>query len=194
MHPLPLVSVWPYALVFWVVFVGVFAPEGVLTARTSQSRKQDAGSLQLVLGAQFLAMFAAFSLAFTVRSTSLQRPLLCFWIGLVVMVAGSALRHHCFRMLGSSFTTAVVVVADQAIIQRGAYRWIRHPSYTGGMLIFAGIGLALGNWVSLLVLAVIVPASYMYRVVIEERALLETLGEPYRDYMRRTRRFVPLLI
>ena len=110
------------------------------------------------------------------------------------MSAGSLLRRHCFRMLGQSFTAAVVVVQNQAIVERGAYRWIRHPSYTGGLLIYGGMGLALGNWMSLVEITVVVLVSYLLRVRAEERALVETLGEPYRDYMRRTKRFIPLLI
>lgn len=196
MHPLlPLVSVWPYALVFWLVFAGVFAPEALLTARTGRSAaRQDAGSLQIVLVTQFVAMFAAFGIAFRAPRGAMPHPYACFWIGLAVMAAGSVLRHHCFRMLGSSFTGAVVVKREQVIIERGAYRWVRHPSYTGGLLIYLGMGLALGNWISLAVVAVLVPASYLYRVLVEERALLETLGEPYRDYMGRTKRFVPMVI
>jgi protein-S-isoprenylcysteine O-methyltransferase Ste14 len=195
MHLHPLVSVWPYALVFWLAYVGVYFPEGILTARTGRSPgKQDAGSLRLAVAAQFLGTGVAFAIAFSVRSGSLSHPHFWFWTGLALMVAGSILRHHCFRMLGASFTTAVVVVREQAIVQRGAYRWVRHPSYTGALLIYAGIGLALGNWISLIVVVAIVLASFAYRVRVEEQALLATLGEPYREYMGRTKRFLPGLV
>ena len=191
----PLISVWPYALVFWLVYIGVYVPEGILTARTGRTPgKQDAGSLRLALAGQFLGTAAAFVIAFSVPFGSLSHSHLWFWAGLGTMVTGSILRHHCFRMLGASFTTAVVVVREQMIIQRGAYRWVRHPSYTGALLIYAGLGLALGNWISMAVVTTMVLASFAYRVRVEERALLETLGEPYRAYMQRTKRFIPLLV
>ena len=109
------------------------------------------------------------------------------------MLAGSLLRRHCFRMLGSSFTGAVVVSPEQTVVERGAYRYVRHPSYTAGAIIFLGVGLALANWISIAVLMTIVPIVYGYRVVVEERALADVIGEPYRQYMCRTKRFVPLV-
>ncbi len=96
-------------------------------------------------------------------------------------------------MLGSSFTGAVIVKADQAVVERGAYRYIRHPSYSAGAILFFGIGLALANWISLAVLLGGVSIVYGYRVGVEERALVAVLGDPYRRYMSRTKRFVPFL-
>jgi hypothetical protein len=57
-----------------------------------------------------------------------------------------------------------------------------------------GCGLALANWMSALVLFVTSGAGYLYRVHVEEKALVGGLGEPYRDYMRRTKMFVPYVI
>jgi protein-S-isoprenylcysteine O-methyltransferase Ste14 len=88
----------------------------------------------------------------------------------------------------------VRVTPDQTLIERGAYRWVRHPSYTAGLLIMTGSGLALGNWVSLLVLVFVTPSIYAYRVVVEERALTAVMGEEYRQYMRRTKRFIPFVV
>jgi len=139
-------------------------------------------------------MGASFAIAFNVRSGMLRHQRIWFFIGLGIMIAGSLLRRHCFRMLGRSFTAVVVVNLDQQIIERGAYRWVRHPSYTAGMLLFAGSMLALGNWLSVAVVLSGAIVAYSYRVRVEERALLETLGEPYRAYMQRTKRFIPKLL
>jgi len=109
------------------------------------------------------------------------------------MAAGSLFRRHCFKTLGSSFTGDVRANADQAIVTRGAYAYLRHPSYTGGILLNTGIGIALGSWGSALLLAVVSFAVYSYRVSIEERALLAALGEPYREFMRTRKRMVPFL-
>ena len=55
------------------------------------------------------------------------------------------------------------------------------------------MGLALANWIGLLILMVVVWSVYWYRVGVEERALQATIGDPYRRYMLRTKRFVPFL-
>jgi protein-S-isoprenylcysteine O-methyltransferase Ste14 len=53
--------------------------------------------------------------------------------------------------------------------------------------------MALGNWLSLLVLIVPIFAAFLYRIQVEEMALTEALGEPYRNYMKKTKRLIPLV-
>lgn len=191
----PLLAIWPYALVFWLVFAWAFFPEWRVTRRArSLVTVQDAGSLPFILWVQRLAIVAAFALAFRGPTGRMVAPTLWFWIGTATLVAGSLLRRHCFRMLGSSFTGAVVVTPGQAVVDRGAYRWIRHPAYTAGALMLGSFGMVLGNWLSLLLIVGAVALTYGYRVWVEERALVATLGEVYLAYMRRTKRFVPWVV
>jgi protein-S-isoprenylcysteine O-methyltransferase Ste14 len=175
---------------FWA-----FAPEfRLFSMRTEPSTSpQDAGSKRLIAVGQGLAMFAAFWIAATVPSAGLPHRFSLFWAGLATIIAGSLLRRHCWRMLGASFTGAVIVRPDQMVVDRGAYHYVRHPSYTAGAILFLGIGLALANWISLVVLMGAVSVVYGYRVGVEERALLATIGDPYGRYMSRTKRFVPFL-
>lgn len=189
------VFTWPYALFFWAVFLWAFAPEFRIVGRAQQApdSAHDAKSLQFILLGQGLATFAGFGLAAAVPAAALPHSIWVFWAGLCVIIGGSLLRRHCFRMLGEHFSGAVNVKADQPVIERGAYRYVRHPSYTAGALLYAGIGLALGNWLSLFVLLGSIAIVYAYRVRVEEAALASVIGEPYRLYMRRTKRFVPFL-
>ena len=80
------------------------------------------------------------------------------------------------------------------MIRTGPYRLVRHPSYTAGMMMYIGIGLALGSWFSFTLLTIVTITTYGYRVVIEERALLDTIGEPYRSYMKERKRFIPYIV
>lgn len=111
-----------------------------------------------------------------------------------MMLLGSLLRRYCWRTLGEYFTGDVQARAGQPVIRTGPYRMVRHPSYTGGMMMFIGIGLALGNWFSVALLTVATIAAYGYRVAIEERALLDTLGESYGSYMKERKRFIPYIL
>jgi protein-S-isoprenylcysteine O-methyltransferase len=76
-------------------------------------------------------------------------------------------------------------------VQEGLYRWVRHPSYLGALIAFLGFALALGNWWSVAVFALVTPAAYLFRIREEDAALAAALGEPYRDYCRRTKRLIP---
>jgi protein-S-isoprenylcysteine O-methyltransferase Ste14 len=145
---------WPYGIFFLAVFFWAFAPEfRIFSRRTEPSTSpQDAGSKRLIAVVQGLAMFAAFSIAARVPSARLPHRFWLFWAGLAAIIGASLLRRHCWRMLGASFTGAVIVRPDQVVVDRGAYHYVRHPSYTAGAILFLGIGLALANWISLVVL------------------------------------------
>jgi len=119
--------------------------------------------------------------------------LAAFIIGLALLIAGSVLRRHCWRMLGASFTGDVQARADQRIVTSGAYSLLRHPSYTAGTLMNMGLGLALGSWASALLLLASSVAVYSYRMHVEEGALVAALGEPYREFMRTRKRLIPFV-
>jgi len=191
----PLIAHWPYAVVYWSVFLWAYAPEfGLNRKGRPLPTRQDERSFSVVMVLQGFAMFAGYSIGFAGRIGTLVHQRLWFVIGLCVLISGRLLRRHCFRMLGESFTAIVVVRPEQTIVQRGAYRWVRHPSYTAGLMMLAGSMLALGNWLSLVVVLCAGSLAYAYRIRVEERALLQTLGEPYRAYMQRTKRLVPKLL
>ncbi len=123
----------------------------------------------------------------------IDRPYL-FAAGLVLMLAGIAFRWYAIRVLGQYFTVVVAVQQGHTMVERGPYRLIRHPSYSGALVTIFGYGLVFTNWLSL-VLALLFPLlAYWYRMKVEEQALLGALGEQYRAYMSRTKRIIPFVI
>ncbi len=147
----------------------------------------------MILIASWVGMIAGFSVASAPAFILLRGQRGWFGLGIACLVLGALLRQHCFRTLGRYFTGDVKVVPGQLVIEAGAYRWVRHPSYSGGMLLYLGTGLALTNWMSVLIITGTGAVGYGYRVMVEERALQLSLGAPYQEYMRRTKRFVPYL-
>jgi protein-S-isoprenylcysteine O-methyltransferase Ste14 len=195
----PLVFVWPDAAIFWAAYLWAFAPEAALVVRASraaaESGSRDSGSLRLIVLGMWIALFISFPISFiSALRFSNAAAKGAFFLGIGLLIAGSLLRRHCWRILGDSFTGDVRARPDQPVIDRGAYRWLRHPSYTGGILMFGGIGIALGNWASVAVLVVVSVAVYSYRVAVEERALIQTIGEPYLTFMRTRKRFIPFIL
>ncbi|MGA2355781.1 MAG: isoprenylcysteine carboxylmethyltransferase family protein [Terriglobales bacterium] len=194
-HIQPLAHTPPYAWVFWAVFLVAYVPEFLVVTRAKPAPgdKTDRGSMTLIIIASWLAFPAAFAVASWSRFAMPGNPVVWFALGLAVLLAGSALRRYCFRTLGRYFTGNVKVQADQPVIQEGLYRFVRHPSYTGGMLMYLGTGLALTNWLSTLIVVGMGIVTYSYRVRVEENALASSIGTPYVEYMRRTKRFVPFV-
>jgi protein-S-isoprenylcysteine O-methyltransferase Ste14 len=111
--------------------------------------------------------------------------------GIVVIWLGLGVRVWAVLTLGRSFSTFVEVEADQAVVTRGPYRWVRHPSYTGLLLIALGFGLGAGNWLSLLICAVVPALGLLPRIAVEEAEMTRVLGEPYRSYQAATHRLLP---
>jgi len=184
---------------FWIAGLWAFSAEWrfVLESRRHAGRPspQDAGSKQVIYLAGLIAIVGAFSMATNWPETMMTpRRLPLYLAGIACLIAGGLLRRHCFAMLGSRFTYTVHVAPDQAVVERGAYKYVRHPSYTAGLLLYGGIGLALGNWASLAFSLIPLALAYGYRIAMEERALIQAIGAPYADYMKRTRRLIPFVL
>src|SRR4029077_6876682 len=174
----PLAYTAPYSWLFWAVFLFAYVPEFALVARSrpAQGEKADRGSMTLIMLAGWIGMMGAFVVT-GVHAFMITRGQKA-WVaaGLLALLSGRLLRLHCWRMLGKHFTGDVKASPDQPVVERGIYRWVRHPSYTGGMLMYLGTGLALTNWLSALIITVAGAAAYFYRVQVEEQALQANLG------------------
>jgi protein-S-isoprenylcysteine O-methyltransferase Ste14 len=175
--------------------VWAFMPEFGIIRRAVRTRTAtDAKSLQVIMIGMNVANLAAFPLAWVpALRISSAYVLPAFWLGIGLVVSGSLLRRHCFRMLGESFTGDVRASSEQRVVTRGAYSILRHPSYTAGILLNAGFGVALGSWASALLMTAASVAVYSYRIAVEERALLATIGEPYRQFMATRKRLIPFV-
>jgi protein-S-isoprenylcysteine O-methyltransferase Ste14 len=114
-------------------------------------------------------------------------------VGLVIFSSGEALRVWAKVNLGRYFTYAVKTSSDQPVITAGPYRFVRHPSYTGIMLIAIGTGLTFGNWFGLATVTIGALAGLRYRIAVEEKALLADLGGRYQEFAARRKRLIPFI-
>ena len=114
-----------------------------------------------------------------------------FAVGLVVGWLGLLLRWWSFASLGKYFTLVVKTSDDQPIVDRGPYRVLRHPSYSGLLLVVAGCGLMLGNWLGTTTAVVLVSTALVYRLRREESALTAALGDRYRLFAQGRARLIP---
>jgi protein-S-isoprenylcysteine O-methyltransferase Ste14 len=113
------------------------------------------------------------------------------WIGIVLLWCGIALRLWSFHTLGRYFTFTVQTSSDQPVIADGPYQLIRHPSYAGLLLAIMAVGLFIGNWLSLVGLTVATAGALVFRIRGEEQALMQNLGDSYREYATTHKRLVP---
>lgn len=114
-------------------------------------------------------------------------------LGLLLLVAGVAIRWTAIYTLGKYFTSTVVIRDDHKLIRAGLYKHLRHPAYTGTLVAHLGLGLSFSNWFSVSLSFVPYLVAAAYRIHIEEQALSEAFGEEYLDYSRNTKRLIPML-
>lgn len=112
-------------------------------------------------------------------------------VGSGILIVGVVIRWSAILALGRFFSVDVAMQKEHRIIRSGLYRWIRHPAYTGLLLCFLGVGIAFGNWLSLLLVMVPITAVLIVRIRSEEAALVEEFGAEYAEYKRQTRKLVP---
>jgi protein-S-isoprenylcysteine O-methyltransferase Ste14 len=158
----------------------------------AEATNQDRGSMTALRLTTIAGILLA---AFALRLTSFNFPYNATVFGgaLVLVWAGIALRVWCFITLGRYFTFTVQTSADQPIITSGPYRWLRHPSYLGLLLIIAGIGVTYENPVSAAAIIGGVLVGLINRIRVEEAALAATKGAAYSEYAKGRKRILPFV-
>jgi len=165
--------------------------DGIVVARhvTGKVENRDRFSLMVIVAGNLVAWTVAVSLAYspigTLHSIALQIA------GVIVMAVGIVVRSTAIAQLGRFHTPNVAVRRDHQLMESGLYRLVRHPSYLGALIAFFGFSVALGNWLSIIVVMLITPSIYLFRIREEEAALAAAFGDDYRAYCRRTKRLIP---
>lgn len=109
-----------------------------------------------------------------------------YFIGLALALIGRLqLGHNWANIEDSQFSP------QQSLVTNGIYRYIRHPIYTGDILLLIGLELALNSW---LVLGVLIPVLVVIKQAIAEETLLNQAIPAYKEYSRGTKRFLPFIV
>ncbi|MGC3991275.1 MAG: isoprenylcysteine carboxylmethyltransferase family protein [Chthoniobacteraceae bacterium] len=162
----------------------------VLSAKGGQ--RKDASTLGMlwvvITGSIFLAQFlrSGFNQARIPDPTHIL-----YGLGITILLGGITIRLLAIWTLRRFFTVQVTIQEDHQLIRSGLYHHLRHPSYTGALLAFFGLGLTIRNWLSLLVVTVPITLAFLKRIRIEEAALREKFGPQYEAYQRETKALIP---
>ena len=186
-----------WAAIFWTTYVLFFAVTMWVHQRErslAKGENRDRGSRPLIYLMSYVGAALAFIAPYVVPEARIELPHApVFYTAMAMFWAGALLYPWAAVTLGSNFRTAVQLLDGQRLVTRGPYRVLRHPAYTGGILVFAGIGLAVGNWVSFAAATLAVMVAYAWRIRVEEKALAERFGEEFAAHRRRTWAVIPLV-
>ena len=183
--------------VFWLSYA-VWAGIGLFLllrdARSARGQKRDGGSrfgFAILIPA---GLFGAFYAPFAWPAARIHLPAQAtFYAAIGLTWIGIAFRLWEVTTLGQFFRTSVFVHEDHKLVTAGPYRVLRHPSYTGSLVTVTGIGLAMGNWLSVIILFGCTLLACALRMLVEEKALAEHFGSEFAEHKRRTWAIIPFI-
>jgi len=176
---------------YWAWLASEVAILVLTRTRSSGGASRDRGSL--------IILWATITLSLTIGSFYGEaHPHTIFggapWVrtfSLFILAVGLAIRWTAVLTLGKSFSANVTIHATQTVHKTGLFRIVRHPSYSGLLLIFVAVGLHTRNWIALVIIFIPTTAALLYRIHVEEAALRQAFGREYEDYSRSTKRLIP---
>jgi protein-S-isoprenylcysteine O-methyltransferase Ste14 len=182
-------ALWQF---FYWLWVGSEIVIGVGT-RTKKSTGQthDRGSLLLLWLVLVVSLTAAIWHSEVTPPDMFGGPHILKWIGLVILIMALAIRWTAIYTLGKAFSSNVAILDSQKLNQSGIYRFVRHPSYLGLWLVFIAVGVHSRNWLSFALATIPTTAALLYRIHVEEDALIQAFGDQYIVYAKSTKRLIP---
>ena len=152
---------------------------------------QDRGSLIVLWTVIFGAMFGGSWVGAVYQPAMFPAGHWLRYVCLGLLMLGLAIRWSAIYTLGKSFSANVAIHSTQRLNQSGLFRVVRHPSYSGLLLIFLAMGLNTHNWLGLGIIVLLPAAALVYRIHVEEVALTGAFGAEYVAYSQRTKRLIP---
>ncbi|MFC4164940.1 methyltransferase family protein [Epilithonimonas zeae] len=182
-----LMGAWLFSEVFY---------KSQMSSNNSDQKGKDKSSLSLlwivIISSISLSIFVA-NIHFEDFSLMITTQNWIIYLGLIVLFIGILTRFLIIKSLGKYFTVDVTIREGHQIKKDGIYSVLRHPSYSASLLTFLGLGLFLNNWVALFIAFIPPFLAFLYRIKIEEKALIEQFGQDYIDYKKQTKKLIPFI-
>ncbi|MGB7434255.1 MAG: isoprenylcysteine carboxylmethyltransferase family protein [Candidatus Acidiferrum sp.] len=178
-------------ILYWLWFASEVVVAIATRTRHSTGKTHDRGSLILLWTVIFTAMTAGFWYGGSVQPTMFGGLHALKTVALVILIIALMIRWSAIITLGRSFSSNVAILDSQKLNRSGLYRFVRHPSYLGLFLVFLASAVHTRNWLSFAIILVPCTAALLYRIHVEEAALLRAFGQEYANYSRATARLIP---
>lgn len=166
------------------------------TRKSGNVKKSDKGSVYLIILGYYTCIYISFyfvSKDVSSYISNLSYPHLFYYIGLILIFTGIIIRDYSVWTLKKAFTFSVQTTSSQHLIQKGFYKYIRNPAYTGSIVSLLGVSFALRNVFAPIVVLIICFICYGIRINVEEKALKQQFKNEFDDYCSKTYRLFPFI-
>jgi protein-S-isoprenylcysteine O-methyltransferase Ste14 len=178
----------------WLVFAAIWVLAALSTKRTvyRESRVQRL-RYWVFLVIAFLLLVYGWRLPYPLNLRIIPHVAPVAWAAAVFCVIGLAFAVWARVTLGRNWSGVVTLKEGHELVERGPYRFVRHPIYTGIVTMFFATALALGH-LSGFVGTLLMFASFWIKLRDEEKLMLQQFPERYADYRRRAKRIIPFVL
>ena len=178
----------------WLVFVAIWVIAAVSTKRTvyRETRAQRLRYWVWLVSAYFLLLYGP-RLPFPLNLRIVPHATPTAMAAAVLCLIGLAFAVWARVTLGRNWSGVVALKEGHELIERGPYRFVRHPIYTGILTMFFATALAVGHLAGFAA-TLLMFASFWIKLRDEEKLMLQQFPEQYAAYRQRTRRIVPFVL
>lgn len=177
--------------VAYMVIRAMFQRHGASGAKAHSRADARDRLLIVTVGLSQIGLPAVLMLTPWLDAAHYARPEALAWVGALVMAGALWLFWRSHADLGASWSVTLELNANHRLVTQGVYRHIRHPMYASFFAMAIGQALLLNNWIAGSAALLAVGLLYIVRTPREERMMLESFGDEYRTYMRRTGGILP---
>ncbi len=179
-------ALWGAFFAIW--WIWSWRSKATARAETRASR----GTHLALLYASFFLLFGKHLGVGTLAARAFEGGSMAAWLGTVVEAAGLAFAIWARAALGANWSLTVTLKHGHELVRTGPYGIVRHPIYTGLLVMFLGTAIAYGSY-SAFAGTALMAAAYLRKIRLEERWMREEFGEAYDRYAAEVRALVPFL-
>ncbi len=178
----------------WLVFVVIWLLAAISTKRTvyRESHRQRLRYWTLFVVACLL-LINGWRLPYPLNLRIIPRVAPVAWVAAALCIAGLLVALWARMIIGRNWSGMVTLKEQHELVERGPYRFVRHPIYTGMLTMFFATALLqrhLAGFVGVLLMF----ASFWIKLGLEENLMLQQFPERYAAYRQRTKRIIPFVL
>ena len=188
------IEITGYFILFCIAVLAIFIL--INAFRTKRTIKKNFGAwwIRIIVIALIIALAYFFPSFRTHRLSYFSAPPL--WLGIladIVVFLGLVIILWARVVLGSNWSIITTLKEKHKLVKRGPYKYVRHPMYSGFILLFLGIGLWINSIISYLIVVALSFSCWLSGKR-EEKLLTEHFGKEYIEYKKHTKALIPFVL
>lgn len=191
LFPKPQMNLYFFSLGCLIILTGLIV-ENVTNREVDKVQSKDSGLLSGMVISLCLLLISLNSYHQLLFIIPIDLQLSFILFGILIFIFGGYLRVRAKKDLSGHFSHSLKIDSNHKLITHGLYRKLRHPAYTGTLLIIVGTSLIFNSWIGIALVILLAPIG-IKRIKLEEEMLTKKFGEDYKLYMKRVKRVIPYI-